>query len=38
MTYVTDPGSGGTGVFVDDTRLVVDGAQTAEGFETSLGA
>ena len=34
ITYVTDPGSGGVGAFVDDTRIVVDGAVTrADGFE-----
>jgi hypothetical protein len=38
ISYVTDPGSGGIGAFVDDTRLTVDGAVTAEGFETGLGA
>jgi hypothetical protein len=38
IAYVTDPGTGGTGVFVDDTRVVVDGAEaSAEGFETGLG-
>ena len=39
ISYVTDPGSGGTGVYVDQTRLTVGGTETqAEGFETSLGA
>lgn len=38
VSYVTDPASGGVGVFVDDTRVTVDGTVTAEGFETSLGA
>jgi hypothetical protein len=39
ISYVTDPASGGQGVFVDDTRLVVGGSVTqAEGFETGLGA
>ncbi|MFC4612451.1 M14 family zinc carboxypeptidase [Streptomyces maoxianensis] len=38
ISYVTDPGTGGTGVFVDDTKLVVGGTpQGPEGFETSLG-
>jgi hypothetical protein len=38
IAYVTDPGTGGTGVFVDDTRLSVDGADvSAEGFEAGLG-
>lgn len=39
ISYVTDPGTGGTGAFVDDTRLEVGGAATqGEGFETGLGA
>ncbi|MET9799958.1 M14 family zinc carboxypeptidase [Streptomyces sp. NPDC006368] len=39
LSYVTDPGTGEMGAFVDDTRLVVGGtARGAEGFETSLGA
>ncbi|MFJ9420568.1 M14 family zinc carboxypeptidase [Streptomyces sp. NPDC101249] len=39
ISYVTDPGSGGRGVLVDDTALVVGGTATQnEGFETSLGA
>ncbi len=38
VSYVTDPASGGVGVFVDDTRLTVGGTTTAEGFETGLGA
>jgi hypothetical protein len=34
ISYVTDPASGGVGAFVDDTRVVVDGAVTeADGFE-----
>jgi hypothetical protein len=38
ISYVTDPGTGGTGVFVDDTRLSVGGASAeSEGFETGLG-
>ncbi|KPI12955.1 Carboxypeptidase T [Actinobacteria bacterium OK074] len=38
VSYVTDPGTGGHGVLLDDTSLVVDGAATGtEGFETSLG-
>ncbi|WP_406509126.1 M14 family zinc carboxypeptidase [Streptomyces sp. NBC_00212] len=38
VSYVSDPGTGGLGAFVDDTRLVIGGtAQGAEGFETSLG-
>jgi bacillopeptidase F (M6 metalloprotease family) len=39
IAYVTDPASGGVGAFVDDTRLVIDGAVVqAEGFETGSGA
>ncbi|MDX6351281.1 MAG: hypothetical protein QOF84_6071 [Streptomyces sp.] len=38
LSYITDPGSGGHGVFADDARLAVGGTeQQAEGFETSLG-
>ena len=33
ITYVTDPATGGVGAFVDDTRVTVDGATTADGFE-----
>jgi hypothetical protein len=33
ITYVTDPGFGGIGAFVDDTRVVIDGAIQADGFE-----
>ncbi|MEU1593053.1 M14 family zinc carboxypeptidase [Streptomyces sp. NPDC005708] len=39
LSYITDPGSGGHGVLVDDTSLVTGGAATGtEGFETSFGA
>ncbi|MFF0746173.1 M14 family zinc carboxypeptidase [Streptomyces sp. NPDC004111] len=39
MSYVTDPSDLGRGVFLDDTRLSVGGAdRETEGFETSLGA
>ncbi|MGW6742911.1 M14 family zinc carboxypeptidase [Streptomyces sp. NPDC055025] len=39
LSYITDPGSGGRGVFADDARLAVGGVeQASEGFETSLGA
>ncbi|MET0725070.1 MAG: M14 family zinc carboxypeptidase [Leifsonia sp.] len=39
VSYVTDPGSGGTGLIVDDTRLeTTAGTTEAEGFETGLGA
>lgn len=38
ISYVSDPGTGGVGAFVDDTKLVIGGtAQGAEGFETALG-
>ncbi|MFJ9027048.1 M14 family zinc carboxypeptidase [Streptomyces sp. NPDC102274] len=38
LSYITDPGSGGLGLFADDARLVVGGAdRESEGFETSLG-
>ncbi|MFE0606541.1 M14 family zinc carboxypeptidase [Streptomyces sp. NPDC058892] len=39
LSYITDPGSGGRGVFADEVRLSTGGGeQAAEGFETSLGA
>ncbi|MEU3773908.1 M14 family zinc carboxypeptidase [Streptomyces sp. NPDC032472] len=39
LAYVTDGGAGGRGVFADEARLSVGGAdQAVEGFETSLGA
>ncbi|MEV6840917.1 M14 family zinc carboxypeptidase [Streptomyces sp. NPDC051133] len=39
LAYVTDPGSGGHGVLVDDASLVVGGtARQTDGFESSLGA
>ncbi|MEV7415071.1 M14 family zinc carboxypeptidase [Streptomyces sp. NPDC089919] len=39
LSYVTDPGSGGRGVFADEARLVIGGAdQEDEGFETGLGS
>ncbi|MFI0373568.1 M14 family zinc carboxypeptidase [Actinomadura sp. 1N219] len=39
ISYVSDPGSGGTGLFIDDTKLTTSGGQPdAEGFETGLGA
>jgi hypothetical protein len=37
ISYVTDPATGGTGAFVDDTRLDIGGTVTSEGFETGLG-
>ncbi len=33
ISYVTDPGSGEIGVFVDDTHVVIDGVDDADGFE-----
>jgi hypothetical protein len=33
ISYVTDPSTGGVGAFVDDTALVVDGEESADGFE-----
>ncbi|MGW6391870.1 M14 family zinc carboxypeptidase [Streptomyces sp. NPDC055103] len=38
IAYVSDPGTGETGAFVDDTRLVTGTTTEAEGFETGLGA
>ncbi|MET9481233.1 M14 family zinc carboxypeptidase [Streptomyces sp. NPDC006638] len=39
LSYITDPSTGGRGLFADNTRLAVGGTeQQAEGFETSLGA
>ncbi len=38
ISYVSDPAFGGTGAFVDDTRVSVDGVVSAEGFESGLGA
>ena len=39
ITYVTDPGTGGVGVFVDEVGVVRDGvAEPKEGFETGPGA
>jgi hypothetical protein len=38
ISYVTDPFTGGAGVFVDQARLTIDGtAVETEGFETDLG-
>ncbi len=33
ISYVTDARVGGTGVFVDDTHVVIDAADDADGFE-----
>ena len=39
IAYVTDQSAGGVGAYVDDTRVMVDGAVArAQGFETGLGA
>ena len=39
VSYVTDPFTGGTGVMIDDTRLVVGGTVVdSEGFEAGFGA
>ncbi|WP_380166881.1 M14 family zinc carboxypeptidase [Jannaschia sp. R86511] len=39
VSYVTDPGTGGVGAFVDDTRVVVDGTTVeADGFEGATSA
>ena len=38
ITYMTDPAFGGTGVFVDDTRVVIDGVEDADGFEGATSA
>ncbi|MFB7243007.1 zinc carboxypeptidase [Streptomyces populi] len=39
FSYISDPGSGGHGLLVDDASLVVAGTATGtEGFESSLGA
>ncbi|MBB2911336.1 hypothetical protein FHS43_002601 [Streptosporangium becharense] len=39
VSYVTDPATGGAGVFVDDTRVTTTGGEpVAEGFESGLGA
>lgn len=38
VSYVTDPGTGGRGAFVDNTEFTVGGtAKDSEGFETALG-
>ena len=39
ISYISDPGTGEMGAFVDDTALVVGGTPSGgEGFETALGA
>ncbi|MFF5530904.1 M14 family zinc carboxypeptidase [Streptomyces cinerochromogenes] len=39
ISYITDPGTGGHGVLVDDASLTVGGAaKETEGFESSLGS
>ncbi|MFD5148544.1 M14 family zinc carboxypeptidase [Streptomyces sp. NPDC058401] len=38
LAYITDPGSGGRGVFADEARVSTGGTdQAAEGFESSFG-
>jgi murein tripeptide amidase MpaA len=38
ISFVTDPAFAGTGVFIDDTRVVVGGSVVeSEGFESGLG-
>ena len=38
IAYVSDPFTGGTGLFIDDTRVTTTGGDLdAEGFETGLG-
>lgn len=38
ISYVTDPSAGGTGVFIDDTKVVTaGGVLDAESFEAGLG-
>ncbi|MCX5408044.1 M14 family zinc carboxypeptidase [Streptomyces sp. NBC_00335] len=38
LAYITDPGSGGRGVFADEARVSIGGAdQATEGFESSFG-
>ncbi|MFE4263820.1 M14 family zinc carboxypeptidase [Streptomyces sp. NPDC056883] len=38
LAYITDPGSGGRGVFADEARVSIGGTdQAVEGFESSLG-
>ncbi|MFF9342159.1 M14 family zinc carboxypeptidase [Streptomyces sp. NPDC014773] len=38
LSYVSDPGTGETGAFVDDVRFVTAAGTEREGFESSLGA
>ncbi|MGW1891842.1 M14 family zinc carboxypeptidase [Streptomyces sp. NPDC002004] len=39
LSSITDPSTGGRGLFADDARLVVGGqVRDSEGFETSLGS
>lgn len=38
IAYVSDPGTGGSGLFIDDTKVTTTGGQLdAEGFESGLG-
>jgi hypothetical protein len=38
ITYVSDPFTGGVGAFVDDTHVVIDGVDDADGFEGASSA
>ncbi|WP_028659365.1 M14 family metallopeptidase [Nocardioides insulae] len=38
ISYVSDPNSGEIGVFVDDTHVVVDGVDDADGFEDAAAS
>jgi hypothetical protein len=38
ISYVTDPSTGGVGVAIDDTSVVIAGEVQSEGFESGLGA
>ncbi len=38
ISYVTDPASAGTGAFVDDTVVTIDGTSTLTDFESDSGA
>src|SRR4029453_8738740 len=38
IAYVSDPATGGTGLFIDDTKVTTSaGTVDAEGFESGLG-
>ncbi len=38
VSYLSDPGSAGIGVFIDDTTVTIDGVSTTTDFETDQGA